>query len=384
MDHKGPEPENGPSPRDARVEDDIVRTLRPRQSPSHLRLPAALPFAIAAILVIASVAFGANVMSSIVTPDPGATAVVVGDDDPTDAPTLVPTEAPTAVVTDAPIAVITEAPTDAPTAVPTTAPAAVPTKAPAAVPTKAPTKAPTTPPVTTKTAPPIASMTLTAVANGKIVNLTWSQYTGPYFKYYGIVRSETDAQASLPLGTVPYQYFDNINTLTSVDTTKAGHTYHYRAYAFTDETLARGNVVPNCQANTILAVSNIVDVVIPAASPTPVVSSPTTQDLGALTVNDTLAGVTFSWNAYTGGGAFTTYRIAYETVGSGKDPSAAKGSKPWTYPGITATTAGPITIAPGDYNARLEAIGTVNGSLYIYAQTTSAHVHIAAAASAAP
>ena len=372
MDDQRPDPKDGSSPNSARVEDDIVRTLRPRKNPSRLRLPAALPFAIAGILVVSSIAFGANVMSSIVTPNPSATPVVVGDDDPTDAPTLVPTDAPTLGPTEAPIAVVTDAPTEVPTAVPTKAPTAVPTKAP----TKAPTK--TNPPATTRTAPPIASMTLTAVPSGKIVNLTWSKYAGEYFKYYGIVRSESVPQPTLELGTVPYLYFDNINTLTATDTTKAGHTYHYRAYAFTDETFAAGNVIPNCQANTILAVSNIVDVVIPAASPTPVVSSPTTQDLGALAVNDTLAGVTFSWTAYTGG-SFNFYKLVYETVASGKDPSYPGGSKYWAVPGTSDTSTTVTTIAPGDYNVRIQAIGTVNGSPFALAQTTVAHVHVAAA-----
>ena len=97
------DPEYGSSPNGARVEDDLVRALKPANGTPGRRLPAALPFAIVGILVISSIAFGANVMSSIVTPDPSATPVIVGDENPTDAPTLAPTEAPT----------------DAPTAVPT-------------------------------------------------------------------------------------------------------------------------------------------------------------------------------------------------------------------------------------------------------------------------
>jgi hypothetical protein len=93
MDYETPEPENGPAPSSGpRVEEDVVRPLKPTAGSSRLRLPAALPFAIAGILVVTSVAFGATFVRNVMTVSPNATSVVVGDEpDPTPTPTATPT-----------------------------------------------------------------------------------------------------------------------------------------------------------------------------------------------------------------------------------------------------------------------------------------------------
>jgi len=448
MDYQRPDSDHRSSPSGARVEDDFVRPLTPMRGTSHRRLPAALPFAIAAIFVVSSVAFGATVIRNFVDPSPSASAVVVGDDptdEPTLEPTLEPTDAPTAGPTDAPV----HAPTTGPTANHLTiavdvlagkaavtwsaytgadfayykvvrssdGTAAWPlaegdilvaaidkqttltftdysgagtftyrvfavksSEAGYAVLASSDVKTVTVGPATTKppagtvpnpadlgplgvtdngngtytfhwnaytggidfsyykldgqpypntpgyvengghywaalgtgttsttitvqpgtwnivveavyypdgaasaakthvlkltvashTAPPVLSLSLNAVLQGDGVHLNWSKYTGPYFQWYGIVRTEGSAQPVLPLGSTPAIYFDNVNTLSYVDTTPlvAGHTYHYRVYAYTDGTFT--SVVPACSVGTILAISNIANVTIPVPpSPTP-------------------------------------------------------------------------------------------------------------------
>ena len=446
MDYHRPDPDSGSSPSGPRVEDDVLRRLTPIRGTSYRRLPAALPFAIAAIFVVSGLAFGATVFQNIVAPSPSASAVLVGDDNPTDGPTDAPTDAPV----DGPVG---GAPTEAPTAAPVegqltisvdvlpgraqvtwsayTGPdfayykvvrssdgmaawplgegdilvAAIDNKATVlftdysgpgtftyrvfavkssesgyAVLASSDSKTVTVGPATTKapsqpvanpadlgalratdngdgkytfswnaytggidfkyykldgqpypntpgyvengghywavlgtdktsatipvspgtwnivveavyypdgaasaakthvlkltvaprTAPPILSLTLNAVRQSDGVHLNWSKYTGPFFQYYGIVRTEGATQPNLQVGATPPFYFDNVNTLGYIDTTHLtpGHTYHYRVYAYTDQAFA--SVVPACTVGTILAVSNVVDVTIPVQpSPTP-------------------------------------------------------------------------------------------------------------------
>lgn len=59
MDHQRPDPDHADSPsQGARIEDDFLRPVKPMKSASRRRLPAALPFALAGLLVVTSVAFG--------------------------------------------------------------------------------------------------------------------------------------------------------------------------------------------------------------------------------------------------------------------------------------------------------------------------------------
>ena len=161
MDHQTPDPDHGPSPSTgARIEGDIVRPLKRIAGSSRLRLPAALPFAIAGILVVSSVAFGATFVRNIVTPSASATPVIVGDEGPTDSPTLAPSQVPSVAPSEAPPAEPSEAASIAPSA---------------------------------------GDLALTAVALPGKVTLTWTKYTGADFAYYKVVRS-TDTTAAWPLG----------------------------------------------------------------------------------------------------------------------------------------------------------------------------------------
>jgi hypothetical protein len=94
MDDQRPDHENGPSPSTgARIEEDIVRPLKRIVGSSRLRFPAALPFALAGILVVTSVAFGVAFVRNAMIASPNATPVVVGDD-PEETPTPTPTPTP--------------------------------------------------------------------------------------------------------------------------------------------------------------------------------------------------------------------------------------------------------------------------------------------------
>jgi hypothetical protein len=69
------------------------------------------------------------------------------------------------------------------------------------------------------------------------------------------------------------------------------------------------------------------------------------------------------------GGPFSYYKLVYEPTASGKDPSYPGGSSYWAVPPVGAGSSAPITIDPGDYKVRVQAIGYPNGA-YAYAQTT--------------
>ena len=178
-------------------QDDFERPLKPIKA-SGRRLPAAIPIALAGLIALSGVAFGATVIRTITDAD--ATPVVL-DDDP---------DATPVVLGDDP----TDAPTDAPTAEPTEAP------------TEAPTEEPTP-----------ATMTLTATLSGTKVVLTWSAFQGEDFAYYKVVRS-TNAEVTWPLGTGDklVAAISDQNKLTFTDTAPLGKTLYYRIFAVRSST----------------------------------------------------------------------------------------------------------------------------------------------------
>jgi hypothetical protein len=209
------------------------------------------------------------------------------------------------------------------------------------------------------------------------VHLSWTKYTGPYFNYYGIVRSE--GTPTLSVGEAPSLFYtDNVNNLTFTDTSaQPGHTYHYKLWAYSEQ--AFGSVAPNCNVVTILAASNTVSVPIPVGvSPTPAPTRTPVVSLGALVAQDTADGFTFNWTGYSGTTDYSFYKLVYETTASGKTPSYAKGSPYWAVPPVGATSAGPIVIPPGDYKVRVQAILSSDGTITVVAQTTVITLHVAA------
>jgi hypothetical protein len=253
MEHQKPDPTNGITPSQGpRVEDDLVRPLTPIKGFNPRRLSASLPVAVVSVLLIATVAFGAAIMSPMVlVPGPSATPVDVGDDGPDD--TLPPA---------------------------TTAPTLEPTAAPTAVGHEDPTAAPTT----TETD---GSLTLTATLSVRKVVLTWTAYEGADFAYYKVVRS-SDKTASWPLGegdTLVAAISDQA-TLTFTDCPPAGKTWSYEVFA----------VKASGDGYVVLDSTNLVTIAVPAApKPTP---KPTTNCGISLSAKVLHGHVVLTWSKY--------------------------------------------------------------------------------------
>jgi hypothetical protein len=243
-------------PEGGRVEDDFMQSLTPIKSHSPKRLAASLPMAIGAILLLGAVAFGANAIAPIIVPD--ESPIVVGDE-PTPEPTLEPTAEPTEPV----------APTPEPTAEPTAEPSAV-------------------------------ALQLTATLSGSKVVLTWTAYEGDDFAYYKVVRS-SDAEASWPLGEGDklVAAIGDQGKLTFTDAPPTGATWSYQVFA----------VKCSEDGYQVIAVSNLVTVTVPKATPKPVPNcnmslsatliAPTAVDGGvALTVQPGYS-VKLKWTKYT-------------------------------------------------------------------------------------
>ena len=321
MDHQTPDPDHGPSPSNgARIEGDLVRPLNRIAGSSRLRLPAALPFAIAGILVVSSVAFGATFVRSIVNPSPGATPVLVGDDDPTDSPSIVPSVAPSLVPSEAPPAAPSEAASIAPSA---------------------------------------GDLALTAVAAPGKVTLTWTRYSGTDFGYYKVVRS-TDATAAWPLdaGDTLVGAVDNIDTLTFTDSCGAG-TFTYEVFA----------VRSSDAGYAVLASSNVRTITVSPASTATKTPAPVTNpaDLGALSVKDNGDGTfTFSWAAYEGTTEFSYYKLS--GVAYPGAPGYVETGQYWTYVGPSCTSA-TYRVPSGTWNANIEAVYYPSGKGTVLART---------------
>jgi hypothetical protein len=227
------------------------------KSVSHRRLPAAIPIAIAGILVVASVAFGATVMHSFAPPQGSASPVVVGDDNPTDAVTPAPTNKSQPSHTAAPIS------------------------------SKAPTASPTP-----------GELELTAQTLPGKVKLTWSVFTGADFAYYKVVRSK-DATVSWPLGDKDtlIAATDSRTTLNFTDPSGSG-TFSYRVFAVKSQ--ANGNAVLAASPVRTVAVAPATQTPTPTASPTAPPASPSaTLMTFSLTANRLSDGVHLSWSKYT-------------------------------------------------------------------------------------
>jgi hypothetical protein len=233
------------------VEDDLLRPLTPVKGLNPRRLSASLPVAIVAVLLVATVAFGAAIVSPMVlVPGPSATPVVVGDDGPDDTPTPVP-------------------PTQEPSAPPHTS-------APTAEPTAEPTETPTG-----------GNMHLSAKLEVRKVVLTWTAYDGADFAYYKVVRS-ADKTASWPVaaGDTLVAAIGEQTTLTFTDAPPAGKTWSYEVFA----------VKADGDGYVVLDSSNLETVVVPAApKPTP---APTASCGISLTAKVEHGHVYLHWNKY--------------------------------------------------------------------------------------
>ncbi len=313
------DPKTGSAP-GARVEHDIEGPLTRIRSHSIRRLPAALPLALAGILVVASVAFGATVVRTVINAaEP--TPVVVGGDDETPVPEVTPTPTPT------------------PTPV-----AATPTPAPQVTPTPVPLVGP---------------LTLTVTTSAGKAQLTWTAYAGEDFAYYKVVRS-TDSTASWPLGSGDklVAAIDNKATVSFTDCPGAG-TFTYKVFA-----------VKSADASyAVLAESNARTVTVPAAPTKPPVN---TADLGPLSVKDNGNGTyTFSWSGYKGSTDFNYYKLSGVTYPD--TPGYAEGKGYWAVidPCNTSVT---VDGKAGTWNFNVEAIYYPSGKTTALARTTTLKV----------
>jgi len=218
MDYQRPDPEQGSSQYSARVEDDFVRPLQPMKSVSYRRLPAALPFALAGILVVSSVAFGAAVIRNAITPPPDASGVVVGDE----------SAVPSVGVSVAPESQAPESVAPAPT-----------------------------------------PLTLEVSISGGQVALAWTRYQGEDFACYKVVRS-TDATVSWPLGEgdTLVAAISDIDKLSTVDAAPTGQTFTYEVFA----------VKSSDDNYAMLVGSNVVTIAVPVPTPTPKPTPKPTQN----------------------------------------------------------------------------------------------------------
>jgi hypothetical protein len=318
------DPENGPAPSNARVEHDIEGPLTRVRGRSVPRLPAALPLALAGILVVASVAFGATVVRTVINPAV-PTPVVIGGDD--------------------------ETPTPPATATPTPTPPEEATPTPVSEPIEEATPTPTT-----ETTP--GALTLTVETSAGKAKLTWTAYTGDDFAYYKVVRS-TDTTVSWPLGAGDklIAAIDNKATLTFTDCSGAG-TFSYAVFA----------VKSSDNGYEVLASSNTKTVVVPAATKPPV----NTASLGTLRVKDNGNGTyTFSWNAYAGSADFNYYKLS--GVPYPGAPGYAEGKGYWAVIDSCKTS---VTVdgKAGTWNFNVEAIYYPNGKTTALARTTTLKV----------
>jgi hypothetical protein len=285
MDYQRPDPDQGPPQYGARVEDDFVRPLQPMKSISHRRLPAALPLAIAGILVVSSIAFGAAVIRNAVTPPPDASTIDVGDE--SSAPSVAVSEAPPVTVTEAPV---------------------------------------------------VTPLTLTAsISSGKVA-LSWTKYVGDDFCYYKVVRS-TDATVSWPLGEGDslVAAIGDVEKLSLVDAAPGGKTYSYEVFA----------VKSADDGYAVIVGSNVVTIAVPAPTPAPtrncnmtLTASLATASVGGIqpaTVTSpaptTGYKVNLSWTKYRCD-HFQWYGIVKSTS---PNPTLHIGDTPWKYFGSIGT-----------------------------------------------
>jgi len=337
MDHQTPDLEHGPSPSSARVEDDLVQPLKPLRGISHRRLPAAIPFAIAGLLVVTSVAFGATFARGLVSPaatshatshatahaTPSPTTNVIGDDGPIDG------SSPSASASQSAV-----------------------------------------------TAPAPGELTITVQALPGKAKIIWSAYTGDDFAYYKVVRS-TDDTVTWPLGgddTLAKAISDQ-DTLTYTDCSGAG-TFTYRVFAVKVDGDGFA-VVAQSEAKTVSIAPADTSTPTPTATPTPTPThkpSPTkkpvdTSRLGTIKVKNNGDGTyTFSWHSYKGSKAFDYYKLDGQTYPN--KPGYAENSGDYWACEDNGTTTATVSVDPGKWNINVEAVKVGDGDPAVVARTS--------------
>jgi hypothetical protein len=132
------------------------------------------------------------------------------------------------------------------------------------------------------TAPPVQGISLSASVHADGVHLSWGKYSGPYFGWYKVVRSEATAEPTYPLNgdSVLLAAITNVNVTGFVDSTaEPGHTYHYRIVVYTETALTTPSVLgPNCvEVGTVIGLSPVRTVTVTAITPPPASEPPATE-----------------------------------------------------------------------------------------------------------
>jgi len=276
------------------------------KKPSTTRLAAAVPGALAAMLLIGAVAFGASSLRSVARDSAGQAAASVPHSQPEFGATVAAlrrnefkqdpnpdkpakTEAPKATEAPKEAAQVAEQPKVQPTVEPKPAP--VETKKPAPVPTVKPAPAPVN----------LGALVLEAWAKETKAKLAWTPFSGEGFEYFKVVRS-ADANVTWPasgddevIGVI-----GDPNAPWHADKPACGFSWNYRVFAVRH---GDGGYVT-------LAASNVASVTTACApTPAPIAVKPLAFQLNV----SPGAGITLSWEACWSDG-FIAYKVVRSAV----------------------------------------------------------------------
>jgi hypothetical protein len=319
---------------------------------------AGVPFAIAGVLAISSVAFAATVVRPMIVPDAPAQAGALESGTPAlgSNPTVVLTPTPDATSAATPTPLHQ---TSAPTSVASTH--------------------------------SIAGMgTLNAADNiDGTLTFTWTAFIDAPFSGY-LLEYEPTSAGRTPSPDSPHWATAATDAVTVTVAGIASGDYQVRiqavstldgvaeAVAETDAIhvhLSAGHGLPS-QAPTLAP--TLAPTQAPTQAPT-ASSAPTPAGivgLGTVGVADNIDGtLTFTWTAFTDA-PFSGYLLEYELTSAGKVPTID--SPRWATASTVATSAKVAGIGPGDYQVRIQAVSTLGGVARVLGQTVVIHVHLSA------
>ena len=265
---------------------------------------------------------------------------------PTPTPELTP--GPTVAPVVRPSKTTNATPTPSPTPSPTPKPTLAPTRRPTPAPTRKPTPRPT------PTGPLNLGRLTIADNHAGTYTFSWPKYTGAGFTYYKLVYGPAGTTPNYPAS--PYWACNS-----SPEENSWSGPVEVGDYA------VRLQVVDESSGLVIRAQTNVVHLRV-TAPPTPSPTAPPAQNLGALNVhNDGGGHYTFTWAPYTGGWEFGAYKLVY--VAWPGSPSYLSGYVGYWAFGTGQTSSGSISIPPGHWAFRVQAIGSFGANAYVFGKT---------------
>jgi ferric-dicitrate binding protein FerR (iron transport regulator) len=284
----------------------------------------------------ASLGFPVGVLAAVLpSPSPSPS--------PSATPDMTPGESPSGEVPASP----------SPSGTSTSEPTAPPTAKPTATPSPSPSPTP-------KPTPGLATLDLTLRACPGGVVIDWSAYGGSGFHHYTTLRNSVP---EIPLAYPPQGgAVDFGGTYTTVRTKtdaidgdpSQGIRYYYRSMAFS----ASGKVIGASALKSVVGAGGALD-------------------LGALSVSGDASALSFHWTAY-GGGAncFSAYKLVYSVDDA--NPSYLKGSALlWGGGGASYSGLDGLTIDPGTYWFRIQALRVTSLGQFVTAQSDVRHCVVA-------